>query len=293
MEITQVIDDLVKRFAASQSELPAVSHDMPRSSTKMVILSTHIPVTLPGRQTIRRTTYSIAPAKQFRKDGNKYAIFVLDDFKKPVNVTIKVEANIYRYDLATATASPLAAALGEKERRQWLAHEYRLEKNAVVVKAAAETIEGKDDIEVARKILSFIWSTLRRSNFTSKALGAVGALREKRGDCTDHADLFVALCRAKGIPARICDGYVMIPPKKGDTARHMWAEFYSKRLGWIPVDPFLRGFKLSRSYQLRNRYIYSTRTRNDKILEDNEFCVYRYYGAPLLRFEDPVVIHSK
>jgi len=140
--------------------------------------------------------------------------------------------------------------------------------------------------------MKLVQSTLRRAKHRSKQLGALGALKQKIGDCTEHSDLFVALCRAKGIPARICDGYIM-NPNKGVTPRHMWAEFYSKRLGWIPVDPFLLESGRPSFGKLSNKYVYSTRIRNDKILEGNEFCVYRFYGRPPIRFEDPVVIHKK
>ena len=54
------------------------------------------------------------------------------------------------------------------------------------------------------------------------------ALDTHRGDCEEMAGVFVALCRAMGIPARL----VWIP-------NHTWAEFYlvdDKKQGhWIPA----------------------------------------------------------
>ncbi len=46
-------------------------------------------------------------------------------------------------------------------------------------------------------------------------IGVVNALRRRSGDCEEFAGLFVALCRSKGIPARL----VWVP-------NHNWAEFY-------------------------------------------------------------------
>ncbi len=60
--------------------------------------------------------------------------------------------------------------------------------------------------------------------------GAVAALRSKDGDCEDKAALFIALCRAAGIPARTVWG-----------ASHAWAEVALRdddgKVRWVPCDP--------------------------------------------------------
>ncbi len=65
------------------------------------------------------------------------------------------------------------------------------------------------------------------------ARGALAMLQTKVGCCADYAMLFVAICRAAGIPARECSGFVV----KGGGTWHSWAEFYLPNLGWIPCDP--------------------------------------------------------
>lgn len=65
------------------------------------------------------------------------------------------------------------------------------------------------------------------------ARGALPMLQSKVGCCADYAMLFVAICRATGIPARECSGFVV----KGGGTWHSWAEFYLPNLGWIPCDP--------------------------------------------------------
>ena len=54
-----------------------------------------------------------------------------------------------------------------------------------------------------------------------------------RGDCGLYALMFISLCRISGIPARWQSGLYAAP---GDVGSHDWAEFYSERLGWLPVD---------------------------------------------------------
>jgi transglutaminase-like putative cysteine protease len=63
-------------------------------------------------------------------------------------------------------------------------------------------------------------------------------LRAGKGDCTEHALLFVALARAAGIPARGVHGLVYANYGEGGPGLywHAWAEV---KVGdeWIQVDP--------------------------------------------------------
>ncbi len=67
----------------------------------------------------------------------------------------------------------------------------------------------------------------------SPSLSALACLNNKKGDCGSYALLFVALCRARGIPARPVTGCWA----EGDNQWHCWAEFQLPGVGWIPVDP--------------------------------------------------------
>lgn len=63
--------------------------------------------------------------------------------------------------------------------------------------------------------------------------GAKYLLDNGVGECGDYSALFIALCRASGIPARPVVGYWAI---SGSNQTHVWAEFYLEGVGWIPVD---------------------------------------------------------
>lgn len=52
-------------------------------------------------------------------------------------------------------------------------------------------------------------------------------------DCQLAAALFVALCRARGIPGRVIGGYQLY---QMHPARHYWAELWLKDRGWVPFD---------------------------------------------------------
>jgi transglutaminase-like putative cysteine protease len=63
--------------------------------------------------------------------------------------------------------------------------------------------------------------------------GAKYLMDKGNGECGDYSALFIALSRAKGIPARPVVGYWAI---SGNDQTHVWAEFYLEGIGWIPVD---------------------------------------------------------
>jgi transglutaminase-like putative cysteine protease len=63
-------------------------------------------------------------------------------------------------------------------------------------------------------------------------------LAQRSGVCQDHAHLFIACCRAWGIPARYVSGYLHTTAEDGrHLATHAWAEALVDCLGWVSFDP--------------------------------------------------------
>lgn len=64
-------------------------------------------------------------------------------------------------------------------------------------------------------------------------------LQKPGGKCTDISSVFIALCRAAGVPAREIFGLRLGKKSEEDitTWQHCWAEFYLPGYGWVPVDP--------------------------------------------------------
>jgi len=62
--------------------------------------------------------------------------------------------------------------------------------------------------------------------------GALFTLQNRYGECGDYSALFIALCRAVGIPARPVVGIWA----NSFNEPHVWAEFYLPNYGWLPVD---------------------------------------------------------
>jgi transglutaminase-like putative cysteine protease len=99
-----------------------------------------------------------------------------------------------------------------------------------------KTLRGK-----AKAIYDWICENMYRDPETiGCGLGDVCALLEKPGGkCTDIHSVFVALCRAAGVPTREVFGIRQGKKAVEDitTWQHCWAEFYLPGYGWVPVDP--------------------------------------------------------
>ena len=102
-----------------------------------------------------------------------------------------------------------------------------------VQKAARGVIQGETDAKKAvAKLSEYVFTRLKKQSGPVPDATAVEILRDKMGDCSEHALLFVALCRAVGIPARRCQGFVCVGSLWGG---HAWAEVWVG--AWMGVDP--------------------------------------------------------
>lgn len=138
---------------------------------------------------------------------------------------------------------PPSAATRSRFARE-LRPEPMLEVEHPAIAALAKRLRRRDAQPevVARRIMEWVHDSLDRE--PSVALpSAVGALRSRHGDAAEHAQLFVALARAAGIPARTVSGIVLA----GDTHHHhAWAEVMLQH--WVGVDPTFGQFPTDASH---------------------------------------------
>src|SRR5205814_2129834 len=90
---------------------------------------------------------------------------------------------------------------------------------------------SRDPSVVARRINAWVYDSLRPV-VTIGIPSALHVLRTRRGDCNEHTQLFVALARAAGIPARSVAGLAYVD---GKFYYHAWPEVLLR--GWVAVDP--------------------------------------------------------
>ncbi|MCU0723835.1 MAG: transglutaminase-like domain-containing protein [Planctomycetes bacterium] len=94
--------------------------------------------------------------------------------------------------------------------------------------ASSETIAGN--------VVEFVHEHLEFASQPGHVLPLQSILEGRKGDCTEHAILCVAMLRGRGIAARIAGGLAYMGDKQKAFGPHAWAEAV---LGgfWIPVDP--------------------------------------------------------
>ncbi|MBW9173591.1 hypothetical protein K2F43_20605 [Clostridium estertheticum] len=127
----------------------------------------------------------------------------------------------------------------------YLKADVKVEVNDAGIKAKAKALTTNitNVYDKAFAIFKFVNTNMTYSLLSPYAnTGAVSALTHKVGVCEDYSQLFVALCRASGIPARTVTGYRNGMAESSTTIdvtkeRHMWAEVYFPNYGWTIVEP--------------------------------------------------------
>jgi transglutaminase-like putative cysteine protease len=139
---------------------------------------------------------------------------------------------------------------------QWLAGTSLGSIDGTVAELAAQITRGKTTVLAkARAIYDWICENMYRDPKTiGCGLGNVSLLlQQPGGKCTDIHSVFVALCRAAGVPAREIFGVRLAKEEVQDitTWQHCWAEFFLPGYGWVPVDPAdVRKLMLKRNLKL-------------------------------------------
>ena len=87
-----------------------------------------------------------------------------------------------------------------------------------------------------RKLHDFVIEKIYYLNDSEWAT-APGVLINGHGSCSEYSFLFIALCRAAGIPARYeAGGHLRDTIPYEDTVFHRWQQVYFPNYGWVPID---------------------------------------------------------
>ena len=100
------------------------------------------------------------------------------------------------------------------------------EADAGIQAMAAEALgtTGIASSEALQKLMRAVAASLRYvKGSTNVSVTAAEAMAQGSGVCQDMAHVFLAACRARGVPARYVSGYLLTDEKQ-HTASHAWAE---------------------------------------------------------------------
>ncbi|MBI3860591.1 MAG: transglutaminase domain-containing protein [Planctomycetia bacterium] len=148
----------------------------------------------------------------------------------------------YAVDLTvTAIAPPEEAPAGAPQNpgREFLApNEYIQSDDNRVRKHAADAVKDESEPWKQSQLMEkWVAENLKQKNFSTLLASAAEVAKDLSGDCTEHAVLLAAMCRARGIPSRVAVGLVYVP-SLASFGGHMWTEVYV-RGKWVPLDATL------------------------------------------------------
>ena len=290
-------DSTARRWVAARMDtVPAWRLEVPGSTISGWVddRGRIVEATQPGTMTVRRTAYELA-FENWRLSETERAASVTADRDILESTAISASAPIDRRGLARLRVrlrnvdlsgydlvgerqsltgdtlsivregpSSLAAAyelpMSRRGRfRGELAAEPLLQADDPEVVALARRIAGgeRDPRVVAEKLNRWVHDSLRK-RITVGVPNATQVLRTRSGDCNEHTQLYLALARAVGLPARSAAGLALL---RGKFYYHAWPEVY---LGsWVAVDPTFGQFPADAAHL---RFIIGGLTRQADLL---------------------------
>ena len=158
----------------------------------------------------------------------------------------KVRRNGKAYHLTLASTRPppdspaisLPMTVEDKEVTRFLTPTPLSQSDHPDIIARARKIAGKatDARIVTTRIVNWVSRTLEKRSAVRGNATALETLKSGVGDCSEHAALTVALCRAVGLPARNMSGLTYLVGRDGRplAGYHAWAEVWLGQ--WVGVD---------------------------------------------------------
>ncbi len=222
-------------MVACPKEIALAKNDVVELIGKMFIDS---PVRLNDLESIESVTYHMAPLadakmtipandnQQVRKSADGKVVLTVKPVVAPAGVDFPYKGSDAE---ALEALKPTQFVQSDHEEVIELAH-----------RAVGET---KDAAEAIDKIEAFVAEYVANKNLSVGYASAVEVARSKQGDCTEHAVLAAALCRAVGIPAQVATGLAYVGEwraMESGFGGHAWTQAY---IGgqWIGLDAAFRG----------------------------------------------------
>jgi len=198
------------------------------------------------------TEIAIPPSTNYQE------VFIDDITPRPLNVLQDVDGNwLAQYRLlpsqkldvtvkgrAQIQLTPKKESLSEAEKREYVKDKaYWNVSSPQIQQLAKQYNTPKKIYDYVVKTLTYDYSRIAQNK---SRIGAPGVLANAESAvCTEFTDLFIAIARAAGIPAREINGYGFTQNTEQrpvsleqDTLLHAWPEYYDEqKQTWIMVDP--------------------------------------------------------
>lgn len=251
---------LQKRALAEMREEPVtyrvhqkVRLDQIRADAKEVLIWIAIPSD-ELHQTVRNLTENSIPGEwQIVEDADRRGRFLHSRIMSPGSTSLEfdMEYTLVRSAVLTEINASQVLPLSELERSmlaEFLARDSLHMEVTNKVQTIADDVCGKESNiaiqtvaimkHIARSVDHYSYS--HDPDMPRCGVGdAQNCLAQGGGCCTDLNSLFIALARARGIPARLNMGYRLLEEnadKWVDPGYRCWVEYYVPGYGWVSAD---------------------------------------------------------
>ena len=223
--------------------------------------------------------------------GQKIAVFLYSDIPSDGGVSAGYDARVRLGELHYAFYPEDVERLDQVPRdilEPNLSATSRLQLDTEPVRTTAREIVGDEENPywIARKIYDWVRESLEYERVGGWDVPTT-LIKRGTGSCSEYAFLYIALCRAAGLPARYEASVVV----RGDDASmddvyHRWCEVFLPGIGWVPVDPSGGDNEWPADQAryfggLSNRFLITTHGGGDSEYlgwDYNAHAVYRYKG---------------
>ena len=182
------------------------------------------------------------------RESIEYVLVAKNDSKIKVPTSDNQAVKVGDDGKVTVTVKPVAIKAGEKfpykgkdeKLLEMLKPTRHLQSDDKLVKELAKkAVAGaRDSAQAARNIEVFVGQYIDAKNLSVGYASAAEVALSKQGDCSEHAVLTAAMCRAAGIPSRIATGVIyadVIMGKPNAFGGHAWTEAYINGK-WVGLD---------------------------------------------------------
>lgn len=200
-------------------------------------------ITLPPDNNYQKIVLSrIDPAPEniiVDEDGNFIAKYKLSPKKQ---IEIKVQGYV---EVFSKPFRNIDQKLTPQEKEKYLQPQSYWETDSVQIKEKAQELKTPE--EIYKFVVNYLKYSDERLNLAKiDRLGALAALDDPdNAVCMEFTDLFIAIARAAGIPAKEIVGFAYTQNTRlrplsfaaqGDLL-HAWPAYWDDELGWIQIDP--------------------------------------------------------
>jgi len=201
-----------------------------------------VPPNISPIQQVTKVDSNYQPSKLITdKEGNRWIRYYFPQIVPKEKITLVYRATI----ITRIVAYDITRIRGEEENKEHLYPETYtehtkpepfLESNHEEIIKITNRYRGHSPLSKILTFLKFVRNNLEYTPLNGDH-GAAYAIEKRYGDCTEFSTLFVSLCRAANVPARLTTSIIFSDIEGWQY--HSQAEFFANGI-WFPIDPTLQ-----------------------------------------------------